>query len=70
MPTSSSSPTVSSASLSPWEPRELASSAFAEGQLLPSLPHPLEQQAVMYRVGWDQGQEDGGTDGLHMGLGS
>lgn len=56
MPTSS--PTVFPPSLSLWEPRELASSA--------SFPHPLEQQGVMYRVSWEQGREDGDSDGLHM----
>lgn len=52
-----------------WEPRELASSAFAEGQLLSSLSHPLKQPVVMYRVGWGRTgkplqEED--IDGLHM----
>lgn len=72
MPTSSSTLSSAFRSGSPvtWPSHAHCLSAFAEGQLLPLIPH-LEQQHVMYRVGWGQEtgkppKEDGDIDGLRM----
>lgn len=66
MPTSSSTLSSASCSGSPvsWPSHAHCLSAFAEGQLLPLLPH-LEQQHVMYRVGWGQRQ---GSHQRKMGI--